>query len=77
MFLGRGNLVGHFLDRFYRYPPAPISARRVGEIAILGCSAALGGPCGMGKAYFYKLFSGNSMPNGFFYVVFLHFILCP
>jgi hypothetical protein len=75
MFLGRGNLVGHVLDRFY--PPAPISARRVGEIAILGCSAALGGPYGMGKAHFYKLFSDNSMPNGVFLRGFFTFYFVP
>ena len=58
-------------------PPAPISARRVVKIAILGCSATLGWPCAMGKAYFYKFFRDNSMPNGVFLRGFFTFYFLP
>ena len=47
-------------------PGPPFSARRVAKITILGCPATLRGPCGKGNTYFYKLFSENLKPDGFF-----------
>jgi hypothetical protein len=75
MFLGRENLVGHFLDRFT--PPAPISVRRVGETAILGCSAALGGPHGMAKAHFTNFFVIIQCRMDFFLRGFFAFYFLP